>query len=222
MSSGSRLRATRPAIDSPILTRGVASQAAAAHGDDAQVLVVVDQHHGPGRAAQEIEGVGEDRVEDLVEVEDGVEGLAGVEQRRVHLQALGHRGVEDTLVDEEAAEPVEVDLLLDRVDAEAETERRHRGPQDPGPAGDQLEAGRTSGDEAREPEDDDDDDREEPQLHAPPLDHLDRGRALLAQACNPGFVPDSLTDLHRELVHGSSRAAVTIRTIGALRARLEG
>ena len=131
--------------------------------------------------------------------------MPGVEQRRVHLQALGHGRVQDTLVDEQAAEAVEVDLLLDRVDAEAEPERRDRDAQDPGPAGDHLEARRAPRDEAREPEHDDDDQREEPQLHAAALDHLDRGRALLAQACDPGFVPDSLTDLHRELIHGSSR-----------------
>ena len=39
--------------------------------------------------------------------------------------------------------------------------------------------------------------------------------ACVVQARDPGLVPDPLTDLYRELVHGASRADSTIRSIGA-------
>ena len=82
--------------------------------------LVLEQHHAAADRAEQLERVREDRVEHLVEVEHRVQRLAGVEQRGVHLEALRHRVAEQALVDEQARQPVEVHLLLDRVDAEAD------------------------------------------------------------------------------------------------------
>ena len=100
---------------------------------------------------------------------------------------------------------MQVDLLLDRVEAEAEPEGGDRAAQDPRLAGEQRRPRAPRGREGGEPEDDDDDEGQEPELHPAPLDHLDRRRARLAQSRDPGLMPDSLTDLHWELIHGPSR-----------------
>ncbi len=179
----------------------VASKSAPANGHDAQRVFTLEQHHGPGCPTEEVERVGEDGIEDVVQVEHRVQCLPRVEQRRVHLQPLSHRGVQDPLVDEEAAEPVQVDLLLDRVEAEAEPERGDRAAQDPRLTVEQRRSGAPRGHEGGEAEDDDDDEGQEPELHPAPLDQLDRRRPRLAEACHPGLVPDSLADLHWELIH---------------------
>ena len=107
--------------------------------------------------------------------------LPALNSAAFHLESLGQCGVEHPLVHQQAAQPVEVDLLLDRVDAEAEPERGDRAPQDPRLARDQAGvAGGPRGDDGGNREGPDDD-GQEPELHPAPLDHLDRGRGSAAR-----------------------------------------
>jgi hypothetical protein len=104
------------------------------------------------------------------------------------VQPVGQGRRQHALVGEQASEAVEVELLLDRIDAEGDREQDHADPQDGGrddrssrrpPRGCQGDADRDR---------QQDEDGQCPQLEAPSLDGLERRRRDAAQADDSGFI----------------------------------
>jgi hypothetical protein len=101
------------------VARGVV--AVHAHGAEARGVVIREQHRAVRRAEQS-ERVVEDAVQHLIELEHRVHGTAGIEEDAELVESSGERGHEDALVDQRVGQSLEVQLLLDRVRAEADDE----------------------------------------------------------------------------------------------------
>ena len=185
--------------------------AASPYRDDSQHRLVLEQHHRATGSLEEIERIGKNRVEDVVEIHHRVQRLPRVEQRRVHLDLERHGVAQDPLVHEQPRQAVQVHFLFHRVNAESDREHSDATGQEKRPSGHPLHVvGRARDGERGEADRDHHDDHDRPELQTTTLDHLDRWRVVV-HARDARFVADALADLYGELVHVASRLSIVHR-----------
>ena len=100
----------------------------ASHADSAQLVGALEEHDRAAVGPQQFESAGQNDVEDLGEVEDGIDGLADRHQRGQLLDSVRQGCGQDPLVEQETGQTPEMDLLLQDVQRESHRDQHETDP----------------------------------------------------------------------------------------------